>query len=320
MHRVAVLAQDDVVGIELATAVQVFEIANFKRGAPAYRVGVVGSREWAPSAALTGPPSFSVRAEHDWSWADCADTVVVPATGGSLDPPPARVRDLLLAAHERGARVASLCVGAFTVAATGLMDGRPATTHWHFADEFARRFPAVRLETDRLFTGQDGVYSAAGVTAALDLCLHLVELDLGAGVAAATARYLVAPMRREGGQSQFIDYRPPARPDELAATLRWAEEHLAEDLTLADLARHAAMSPRTFSRRFAAGVGTTPVHWLLRTRVRRAKELLEVTDLPVDRIAREVGFRSPSTFRHHFGRFTRTTPREYRRSFSGGRG
>ncbi|WP_156754384.1 GlxA family transcriptional regulator [Actinokineospora pegani] len=319
MHRVAVLAQEGVVALELATAVQVFEAANVRLGADAYEVGVAGDGDWVASASLSGPSSFAVRPEYDWRWAARADTVVVPAHTSFLDPPPEHVLELLLAAHERGARIASLCAGAFTVAATGLLDGRPATTHWYWCAEFARRHPAVLLSPKSLFVGQDGVYSAAGVTAALDLCLHLVELDRGAAVAAGVARMLVAPVRRDGGQSQYIAYDTPARPDELAATLHWAEEHLAEDLSLADLARQAAMSQRTFSRRFAAGVGTTPMHWLLRTRIRRAQELLESTDLSVDRIAHDVGFRSTSTFRHHFGRLTETTPQRYRRAFSTGR-
>lgn len=314
MHRVAVVAYEGVVALELATAVQVFQAVRLQVGAPLYEVGIVGRPGWVQSSSMAGP-SFAVRVEHDWRWAARADTVVVPAHAAFLDDPPAVVRELLVAAHERGARIASLCVGAFAVAATGLLDGRPATTHWAWARDFALRFPSVLLQPERLFVGQDGIYSAAGVTAALDLALHLVELDQGASVAAETARFLVAPMRREGGQSQFIAYDPPSRPDELAATLRWAEEHLDDDLALADLARHAAMSPRTFSRRFTADVGTTPMQWLLRTRIRRAQQLLERTDLPVERVAHEAGFRSVVTFRHHFGRLVATTPQRYRHTF-----
>ena len=314
MHRVAVLAYDDVVAIELATAVQVFDTANLQAGRPAYEVGVCGTGGWVQSSSMVAP-SFAVRAEHDWSWAARADTIVVPAHMSFLDEPPAEIHELLPAGHERGARIASLCVGAFAVAATGLLDGRPATTHWGWSDEFHRRFPAVMLQPGRLFVGQDRIYSAAGVTAALDLALHLVELDQGAAVATATARFLVAPMRREGGQSQYITYDTQESPNELAATLRWAEEHLGDDLALSDLARHASMSPRTFSRRFLAGVGTTPMQWLLRTRIRRAQELLESTGLPIGRITREVGFRSAATFRYHFGRLTETTPHRYRRTF-----
>ena len=317
MHRVAVLAENGVLGLELAIAVDVFGTANLQLDQPGYEVGVAATEQWVSSSSLAGP-SFAVRAQHDLAWAEEADTLVVPAHGSFLDDPPAPLLELILAAHGRGARIASLCGGAFAVAATGLLDGRRATTHWERSHEFQRRFPAVHLVPERLFVGDDEVYSSAGVTAALDLCLHLVEVDLGASVAAATARLLVAPMRREGGQSQFVAYETPTRPDELAATLRWAEDHLGEDLCLADLAEHAAMSPRTFSRRFAAGVGTTPMHWLLRTRIRRAQELLETSDVPVDRVAHDTGFRSVTTFRHHFARLTETTPHRYRQTFNGG--
>jgi AraC family transcriptional regulator, transcriptional activator FtrA len=319
MHRVAVLAGEGVVAVELAMAVQVFEATSTLVGRQVYEVGVAGVGGWVKSSSMARP-LFALRPEHDWTWAAQADTVVVPAHGSFLDDPPEVVHELLVSAHARGARIASLCVGAFAVASTGLLDGRPATTHWEWCGEFERRFPSVLLQPERLFVGQDGIYCAAGMTAALDLALHLVELDQGASVAAQTARFLVAPMRREGGQSQFIAYDPPARPDELAATLHWAEEHLNEDLTLTDLARHAAMSQRTFSRRFRAGVGTTPMQWLLRARIRRAQQLLERTDLPVERIAHEVGFGSVTTFRHHFGRVVETTPHRYRHTFGGAAG
>ncbi|HZZ48466.1 MAG TPA: helix-turn-helix domain-containing protein [Pseudonocardia sp.] len=315
MHRVAVLVQDGVVAVELAVAVEVFETANQQVDEPAYEVGVAGADKWVAASTSTGP-AFAVRSNHGWSWADRADTVIVPAHRTFLHEPPAAWLTLLPAVHRRGARIASLCTGAFAVASTGLLDGRPATTHWGWSAEFAERFPAVKLIPERLFVGEDRIYSSGGVTAALDLCLHLVQLDLGAAVAADTARHLVAPMRREGGQSQFISYDTPSRPDELAATLAWAEEHLADDLTVADLAHQAAMSPRTFNRRFLAGVGVTPMRWLLRTRIHRAKELLERTDLSVDQVAHQTGFRSAVTFRHHFGRFTETTPQRYRSAFS----
>src|SRR5581483_679073 len=262
-------------------------------------------------------PAFALRAGRDLAWAASADTVVVPAHQTFLDEPPPPWVSLLIAAHTRGARVASLCTAAFAVAATGVLDGRTATTHWGWSDELAKRFPAVTVLPERLFVGDNGIYSSGGVTAALDLCLHLVQLDLGASVAAGTARMLVAPMRREGGQAQFISYDTPSRPHDLAAALAWAEEHLAEDITMADLARHAAMSPRTFNRRFLAGVGVTPMRWLLRTRIRRAKELLERTDLGIDQVAQQSGFRSVATFRHHFSQQTDTTPQRYRAAFSG---
>lgn len=301
--------------VELAVAVEVFETANQQIDEPAYEVGVAGANRWVDASSSAGA-AFAVRSNQNWSWAERADTIIVPAHRTFLDEPPVPWRRMLPAAHQRGARIASLCTGAFAVASTGLLDGRVATTHWGWSAEFAQRFPKVTLIPERLFVGEDRLYSSGGVTAALDLCLHLVQLDLGAAVATDTARLLVAPMRREGEQSQFISYDTPSRPDELAATLAWAEEHLTDDLTIGDLANHAAMSPRTFNRRFVAGVGVTPMRWLLRTRIHRAKELLERTDLSVDQIAHQTGFRSVVTFRHHFGRFTETTPQRYRTTFS----
>ena len=314
MHRVAVLAYDSVVALELATVVQVFEAANLHADTPRYEVGVAGAAGSLTTSTLNGS-SFTLVPDRPLAWAGSADTVVLPAHGHFLEPPPADVARVLVDAHARGARVASLCVGAFALASTGLLDGRRATTHWNWAHDLAARFPAVVVQREELFVGQDGVYTSAGITAALDLVLHLLQQDLGAAAAAAAARFLVAPVRREGGQAQFIAYDPPRRTGELQATLQWADGALAEVLSVADLARHAHMSTRTFTRRFRAEVGATPWDWLLRARVRRAQELLERTDWPVDRVAAACGFRSTATFRHHFGRVIAVTPGHYRRTF-----
>lgn len=314
MHRIAVLAYDSVVALELATAVQVFEAANLHADMARYEIGVAGATGPVTTSALRRS-SFTLVPDRPLAWAGSADTVVIPAHGSFLEPPPEDVGEVLVDAHARGARVASLCVGAFALASTGLLDGRPATTHWNWADDFAARFPAVDLQREKLFVGRDGVYSSAGMTAALDLALHLLQEDHGAAAAAAVARFLVAPVRREGSQAQFISYDLPPRTGGLQDTLQWAEEHLAEDLSVADLARHAHMSARTFSRRFQATVGATPWDWLLRARVRRAQELLERTDWPIGRVTTASGFRSTATFRHHFGRVTAVTPAHYRRSF-----
>lgn len=315
MHRVAVLAYESVVAIEVAAVVQVFAAANLHVAEAWYEVGVAGAAGPITTSALPGA-SFGLVPDRSLAWAEAADTVVVPAHSSFLDPPPADVRDVLVDARARGARLASLCVGAFVLASTGLLDGRPATTHWRWAGDLAARYPRVDVQREKLFVGQDGVYTSAGVTAALDLALHLVQVDLGAATAAATARFLVAPARRAGGQAQFISYDVPRRTGELQDTLHWAEEHLDEALSVADLARHAGMSTRTFSRRFPAVVGTTPWDWLLHARVRRAQELLERTDWPVDRVAAACGFQSPATFRLHFGRVAAVTPMHYRRSFA----
>ena len=315
MHRVAVLAYDSVVAFELATVVQVYAAANLHADTDRYELGVAGAEGPVRSSAMHGP-AFTLVPDRPLSWAASADTVIVPAHGSFLEPPPADVDRVLRVAHARGARVASLCVGAFALASTGLLDGRPATTHWRWADELRARHPAVVVQRERLFVGQDGVYTSAGMTAALDLSLHLVHEDLGAAAAAETARFLVAPARREGGQAQFISYDVPRLDGGLQDTLQWAEDHLADVTSVADLARHAQMSTRTFTRRFPTTVGATPWDWLLRARVRRAQELLERTDWPVDRVASACGFQSTATFRYHFGRVAAVTPGHYRRTFS----
>ena len=313
MHRIAVVVYDSVVALELASVVQVFTAANLYANGLAYEVRVVGAGPVGTSVLRDS--SFTVVPERPLAWAGSADTVIIPAHGSFLEPPPREIGRLLVEAHARGARVASLCVGAFALAWAGLLDGRPATTHWHWAGDLAERFPAVRVERESLFVGQDGVWSAAGMTAALDLALHLVQLDLGAGTAAATARFLVAPARRDGGQAQFVAYDAPRPTGAFQETLQWAEQNLADVRSVSDLAQHAHMSTRTFTRRFPALVGATPWDWLITARVRRAQELLERTDWPVDRIAAACGFQSTATLRLHFNRVTAVSPGQYRRTF-----
>lgn len=209
-----------------------------------------------------------------------------------------------------------MCVGAFTLAATGLLDGHRATTHWQYAAELARRHPRVDVDPAVLFVDHGSLITSAGVAAGLDLCLHLVRRDLGAGLAAATARRTVMPLQRDGGQAQYIE-RPadPADSGSLQPVLRWMESRLDRPLTLADIAGHANVSVRTLNRRFRAQVGTTPLSWLLRAWVHRAQQLLETTDLTVAHIADRTGFGSPVTLRHHFARHIGTSPHGYRAVF-----
>ncbi|MGW6796839.1 GlxA family transcriptional regulator [Streptomyces chartreusis] len=314
MHRVAVLAYESVVALELSTALQVFGSANVHAGTARYDVGVVGAA--SPVGTHTHDRlGFSLAPDYPLEWAQDADTVIVPAHGYCFEPPPEGVSATLLDAQRRGARVVSLCVGAFILASTGLLDGRAATTHWNWAADLADRYPTITVHPDRLYVRDGNVWTSGGGLAALDLVLHLIEQDHGAALAATTARYLVAPMRREGGQAQFIEYSAPRRTRVLQSTLTWAEEHLADDLAVADLARHAHLSPRTFTRHFRAEVGATPWDWLLRTRIRRAQQLLEGTTWSVERIAGECGFRSEASFRYHFRRIVAVTPGRYRRTF-----
>jgi AraC family transcriptional regulator, transcriptional activator FtrA len=249
-----------------------------------------------------------------------ADTVVVPAWQDLDADPPADLLDALRTAHARGARIASVCTGAFVLAAAGLLDGRRATTHWRHAEELAARYPLVDVDAGVLYTEDGTVFTSAGTAAGLDLCLHLVRADHGARVAAEVARRLVVPPHRDGGQAQYI--RSPLAPpgadaDAISRVMGWALQHLDRPMTVTALARHAAMSPRTFARAFAAATGTTPAHWLTRRRIDAAKELLETTDLTVDQVADRVGFGSAVTLRARFAQVTGVAPSRYRRTFAG---
>jgi transcriptional regulator GlxA family with amidase domain len=245
-----------------------------------------------------------------------ADLVVVPACGEADYRPPERLLDELRRAHHRGARIAALCTGAFVLAAAGLLDGREATTHWMHADELRRRHPRVRVNERALYVDEDQILTSAGTAAGIDLCLHLVRRDFGAAVAAEVGRRMVIAPHREGDQAQYVRTPvPPRRTEALAPVLDWAARRLREPLTVPQLAQHAAMSTRTFGRRFAEEVGITPLRWLTQQRLAMARELLETTDLPVDTIAERVGLRSGTVLRHHFHRELGTTPAAYRRTF-----
>ena len=264
-------------------------------------------------------------AEHPWlpglptaSYAEIArvDTVVVPSTDDlDVDPESALVL-ALQDAHRRGVRVASLCTGAFVLAAAGLLDGRAATTHWMHADELARRYPEIDVRADVLYVDDGDVLTSAGKTAALDLCIHLVRRDLGAAAANGIARRLVVPAHRHGGQAQFIT--PPAEPrspDGLAPTLAWARARLDQTLTVRDLAGHAGLSTRQLARRMQTELQAGPLDWLHQQRIARAQELLERTDASVEQVAAGCGMGTATTLRRHFHRAVGVTPTAYRATF-----
>jgi transcriptional regulator GlxA family with amidase domain len=245
-----------------------------------------------------------------------ADTVIVPGIDSLDRAIPEPLLRGIRRAFERGARVASICSGAFVLAATGALDGLRATTHWRSAAELARRYPTIDVDADVLYVDNGNVLTSAGAAAGFDLCLHLVRRDLGAEVAARVARAAVMPLERAGGQSQFIVHEPPTGDgSSIGALLAWLDENVHKDLCLPAIARRAGMSTRTLSRRFHRHVGTTPALWVGRARVRRAQRLLETTDLSVERVAAEVGFGSSAVLREHFGRIVGTSPQAYRRSF-----
>jgi transcriptional regulator GlxA family with amidase domain len=298
---------------EFAVACEVFGIDRSEDlGVPWYRFLVCGVGP-SPIRAQTG---FEIVVPHGLEALQQADTVVVPASGQSSAPAPVLI-EALRAAHRRGARIVSVCTGAFIVAAAGLLDGRRATTHWMHVDEFTARFPGVKVDRDVLYVDEGDVLTSAGTAAGIDLCLHIVRLDYGAEVANAVARRMVVPPHRDGGQAQFvrdpISDRPPGDP--FAETLVWVQEHLADPLTVDDLARRSAMSPRTFARRFRDTTGTTPHQWLVRQRVLLAQRLLESSDLSIDLLAQRTGFGTAANLRQHFQRVVRTSPQAYRRVF-----
>ena len=310
MHTVGIVAMDGVIPFDLATPAEAFGRARLPGERVAYRVRV-GAPAPAVDAGL-----FSLHAP--WNLADLlqADTIIVPGRADPFAPTPPAVLDMLRSAAGHGTRIASICVGAFTLAEAGLLDGLRATTHWAAAGELARRYPAVEVDPSVLFVDNGLVLTSAGAAAGLDLSLHMIRRDYGSAVAADVARVSVMPLERDGGQAQFIVHEPPA-PDgaNLAPLLAWLDEHCHRPLSLSDIATHAGMSTRTLHRRFREQTGTTPLRWLRNARLRRAQDLLETTDHAIDRIAQQVGFRSTTTFREHFHRLVGTNPRSYRRSF-----
>ena len=309
MHHVVVLALADVVAFDLSTPAQVFgnEPERYAFTACGVRAGRVPT--------TTG---FALDVPRGLDAVDEADTVLVPGLRPARWPPPAEVLAALRDAHARGARVASICTGAFVLAEAGLLDGRRATTHWAHAAQLAERHPAVTVDPGVLYVDEGDVLTSAGVAAGIDLCLHLVRGDHGAEVANAVARRIVVAPHRDGGQAQFLEAPlPPADARGLAATRAWAAERLREPLTVAAMAHHAGCSERTFARRFRAETGTTPLQWLLGQRVLHARRLLEATDLAVEDVADASGFGTAASLRSHFRRETATTPLAYRRTFRG---
>jgi AraC family transcriptional regulator, transcriptional activator FtrA len=248
-----------------------------------------------------------------------AGTIIIPGWRDLNERPPESLLRALRSAHARGARLVSICRGAFVLAAAGLLDGRRATTHWRHSDELRARYPLVHVEPDVLFLDEGSILTSAGSAAGIDLCLHIVREDYGAEVANAVARRLVVPPLRDGGQAQFIPAPVPGdQARGLAQLLHRMASRVHERLDVASLARLADMSPRTFARRFREETGTTPHQWLTYQRVVAARRLLETSGTAVDRIARDVGFETGATLRLHFRRVLRITPTAYRRQFARG--
>jgi transcriptional regulator GlxA family with amidase domain len=310
MHSVVGLCLEHVVAFDIATPMQVFTCAS-RDGEPLYRLSTC-TPDGGPVASTTG---FEITPRGGLELLGEAETIVVPAYAALFEPPPPAVLEALREAARGGARVISICTGAFALAHAGLLDGRRATTHWGWAGELASRFPAVEVDPTALYVDEGEVMTSAGLSAGIDLSLHVVRKDFGAAVGAAAARRMVAAPHRDGGQAQFIE-RPPEGPiGSLEPTRAWALERLREPLDVAAMAGHAAVSPRTFARRFREEMGTTPLQWLLAQRVLESRRLLEQTDLPIDEVAWRAGFGTAASLRDHFRRATSTNPTAYRRSF-----
>jgi AraC family transcriptional regulator, transcriptional activator FtrA len=310
VHRIVTIISPQASPFEFSVACEVFGTPRPELGPARYEHLLASVRTPLP---IEG--GWTLTTPHGLEALDGADTVIVPAAPRDAVAP--ELRTALRTAYDRGARMVSFCSGAFALGAAGILDGRPAVTHWMFTDELARRHPTCRVERDVLYVDDGQVLTSAGTAAAIDLSLHLVRLDHGAELANHIARRMVVPPHRDGGQAQFATTPVPRTVDDdpLGPVLEWMIEHLDETLTVPQLARLAAMSPRTFARRFRAVTGTTPLRWLHHQRVARAQELLEATELGVDAIAVRVGFGTATNLREHFRRVTRTTPAAYRRRF-----
>jgi transcriptional regulator GlxA family with amidase domain len=313
LTNVVAIALPGVAPFELGVICEVFGIDRQDQGVPRIDFAVVADQ---PGASVPTSMGFSLEVRDGLDRASDADLVAVPAYPRDDEPSPA-VLQVLRDAVARGARVLSVCSGAFALGAAGLLDGRRCTTHWMYAHELAERFPQAAVDPDVLYVEDGPVVTSAGTAAGIDACLHVVRSEIGASAAATVARRMVVPPHRDGGQAQFVAQPLPACRDEgLSDVLAWMLEHLAEDLTVDRLAARAAMSPRTFARRFRDTTGTTPAAWLNRQRLQRARELLERTDLPVEQVAARAGYGSAAVLRHHFGQLG-TTPQAYRRAFAG---
>jgi transcriptional regulator GlxA family with amidase domain len=308
-HRIVVLALDGVIPFELGIPGRIFGAARGPGDEPLYEV---------LTCTLDGGPvrtaaDFAIVVDHDATVLAGAGTVVIPPFAGPYSEE--RLATALTGVRP-GTRIMSICTGSFVLAAAGLLDGRPATTHWGEADHFQKLFPKVELDPDVLFVDDGDVLTSAGAAAGVDLCLHVVRRDHGSEVANRAARRCVVPPWRDGGQAQYIERPVPEPHDTGTAPVRaWALERLDRPLSLADLAAQAGMSVRTLTRRFREEVGMSPGRWLTLQRIERARHLLEATDLPVDQIARMAGFGTAVSLRQHLHATLGVAPIAYRRTF-----
>ena len=312
-RRVAALAYDDLCTFEFGIVVEVFGLRRPELNVEWYDFEVC-SLERGPLRATGG---IRVQARRGLRSLQQAGTIVIPGWRQVEEPPPEALLRALRSAHAAGARLVSICSGVFVLAATGLLDGKRVTTHWRYTERLTARFPNLRVDPNVLYVDEGSILTSAGSAAGIDLCLHIVRRDYGAEIANHVARRLVMPPHRDGGQAQYV--QDPIRSEAsggLAPVVQWAQAHLGKVLRVDDLAERAAMSPRTFARRFRQETGTTPHQWLIHQRLVAAQRRLEKTGETIDQIAEAVGLQTAATLRQHFSRVLKTTPAAYRRRFS----
>jgi AraC family transcriptional regulator, transcriptional activator FtrA len=310
---VSVLAYAGMSAFELGIVTEVFGLPRPEFDIPWYELTICAERP-GPVPVIGGASLYTPNGLDVFA---AAQTVIVPGVPDVAASPAAELVAALRLAYQRGARIVSICSGAFALAGAGLLDGRRATTHWQYADLLRRRYPLVEVDPDVLYIDGPGVLTSAGSAAGLDACLHLVRQDYGAAIANAVARRLVIQPHRDGGQAQFIERPLPASSgdDRIAQSMTWALEHLAEPITVRTLAQQAHVSERTYLRYFARATGTSPIRWLISQRIQASLVLLETTSTPIEQIASAVGFDTAVTYRHHFSLAMRTSPTAYRRAF-----
>jgi transcriptional regulator GlxA family with amidase domain len=313
MHTIAVIAYDGISPFHLSVPCIVFGDDLLRLGAPRYELRVCAERTGTVST-LSG---FSIQVAHDLSALERADTVIIPSWSSPDAQPSTALLAALQQAHARGARVVGLCLGTFVLAQAGLLKGRSASTHWAWADDFAKDHPDVKLDRQALYTDDGNITTSAGTAAAIDCCLHLIRVDHGAEIANRVARRLVVAPHRHGNQSQYIEMplSETERPDAVSAALDWAMANLNEPINVEQLAQKAHMSTRNFSRHFKRKTGATVVQWLLHQRLAVAQRLLERGDGSIDQVAETAGFGSTVSFRLQFTRMFSISPASYRKQF-----
>lgn len=312
MRTVAAIVDQGALTFDFAIPCEVFGLDRSDIASPWYEFLVVA----AGDRRVVTQTGFVIEAPLGLDELDRADTIIVPGWSSPEVDPSTELVASLQRAHRRGARIVSICTGAFVLAAAGLLDGRRATTHWLYVDALRERYPHVEIDPSVLYVVDGMIMTSAGTAAGIDLCLHIVTSDYGADVAAAVSRRMLMPLHRSGGQAQYVDTpMPQALGDEMTELLAWAVERIPAGLSVDDLARRAAVSPRTLTRRFRQATGLAPGEWLQGERLRLARRLLETSDDAIERVAQNAGYDTPVAMRAQFARRLHTSPRAYRRAF-----